>query len=202
MPITSELVLDGATSRLKRPNGNCLDLLGRVRPGVNPKPLEAKLRVEFHDWLASHVADMEPRREAALAAADAASDAGRRRRGGDMRDQYKDGLKLLLIAAGCVLLVACGNLANLMLARGLKNRHADLGPRGAGCFAARLVRKALVESVLLAVIGGAFGIGGSVWRNAADSVSGLRDRRAEQLCSGRARRPRCRCCCLRWAFRF
>ncbi|MCU1293404.1 MAG: hypothetical protein JWP08_2254, partial [Bryobacterales bacterium] len=46
--------------RLKRPNTNWLDILGRVRPGANPKSLEAKLRVEFHDWLASHVPDMEP----------------------------------------------------------------------------------------------------------------------------------------------
>src|SRR6201997_901438 len=37
LPLTSELMIDGATSRLKRPNGNFLDLLGRVRPGVDPK---------------------------------------------------------------------------------------------------------------------------------------------------------------------
>ena len=77
-----------------------------------------------------------------------------------MRDQYQDGLKLLLVAAGCVLLVACGNLANLMLARGLKDRAQTSVTRGAGCFAwQRLVRKALVECVMLAVIGGALGIG-------------------------------------------
>ena len=60
IPVTSESLLGGAAARLKRPNSNWLDLLGRVRPGVNPKTLEAKLRVEFHDWLASHVPDMEP----------------------------------------------------------------------------------------------------------------------------------------------
>src|SRR5437016_13116096 len=59
-PLTTELFIDGATARLKRPNGNFLDLIGRVRPGVNPKSLEAELKVEFHDWLASHVPDMEP----------------------------------------------------------------------------------------------------------------------------------------------
>jgi ABC-type lipoprotein release transport system permease subunit len=46
LPLTSELLIDGATSRLKRPNGNFLDLLGRVRPGTNPKTLEAKLKVD------------------------------------------------------------------------------------------------------------------------------------------------------------
>ena len=60
LPITSELIVATDVARPKRANQNYLDLLGRVRPGVNPQALEAKLRVEFHDWLASHVAEMEP----------------------------------------------------------------------------------------------------------------------------------------------
>ena len=158
IPVNTELLLGGETQRLKRPNTNWLDIVGRVRPGVNAKSLEAKLRVEFHDWLASHVPDMEPRERqtwqqqtlhlipggAGIAA---------------MRDQYEDGLKLLLIAAGCVLLVACGNLANLMLARGLKERSQTSLRVALGASRGRLVRKALVESTLLAIIGGILGIG-------------------------------------------
>ena len=60
LPVTKELLIDGPTSRLKRPNGNFLDLLGRVKPGTDPKALDAKLKVELHNWLASHVPDMEP----------------------------------------------------------------------------------------------------------------------------------------------
>lgn len=60
IPANTEPLLDGEAQRLRRPNTNWLDIVGRVRPGVNPKSLEAKLRVEFHDWLASHVPDMEP----------------------------------------------------------------------------------------------------------------------------------------------
>jgi predicted permease len=157
LPLTTELLIDGATSRLKRPNGNFLDLIGRVRPGVNPKSLEAKLKVELHDWLASHVPDMEPGEKQLWqqqtlhlipGGAGVAS----------MRDQYKDGLKLLLVAAACVLLVACGNLANLMLARGLKDRGQISVRVALGASRQRLVRKALVESLLLAVIGGVLGI--------------------------------------------
>jgi len=76
-----------------------------------------------------------------------------------MRDQYQDGLRLLLVAAACVLLVACGNLANLMLARGLKDRGQTSVRVALGASRQRLVRKALVESLLLAVIGGVLGIG-------------------------------------------
>ncbi len=157
LPLTSELLLDGATSRLKRPSGNFLDLIGRVKPGVDPKALEAKLKVEFHDWLASHVADMDPGekqlwQQQTLHLTPGGSGVAA------MRDQYKEGLKLLLIAAGCVLLVACGNLANLMLARGLKDRAQTSIRMALGASRRRLVRKALVEAVTLAVIGGVAGI--------------------------------------------
>jgi putative ABC transport system permease protein len=157
LPLTAEIAIDGASARPKTPQVNYLDLLGRVRPGVDPKSLEAKLKVEFHDWLASHVPDMEPgekqlwqKQTLHLAPGGAGVTA--------LRDEYEDGLKLLLIAAGCVLLVACGNLANLMLARGLK-RRAETSVRVAlGASRTRIVRRSLVECVTLAAIGGALGI--------------------------------------------
>ncbi len=157
LPLTSELVIDGATARLKRPNGNFLDLIGRVGPGVNPKALEAKLRVELYDWLASHVPDMEPsekqlwQQQTLHLSPGGAGVAA-------LRDDYEDGLKLLLVAAGCVLLVACANLANLMLARGLKDRAQTSIRVALGAPRARLLRKSLVECVMLAAMGGALGI--------------------------------------------
>jgi putative ABC transport system permease protein len=159
LPITSEQALSlGAVSHLTRPNGNYLDIVGRVRPGVDPKSLEAKLRGEFHNWLASHVSDMEPgekqlweQQTIHLIPGDAGV--------ADMRDNYQAGLKLLLVAAGCVLLVACGNLANLMLARGLKDRAQTSMRVALGASRWRLVRRALVECVVLSLIGGVIGIG-------------------------------------------
>src|SRR5271170_5628061 len=158
LPLTTELLIDGETARLKRPNGNFLDLVGRVRVGLQPKSLEAKLKVEFHDWLASHVPDMEPgekqlwRQQTLHLIPGGAGVAA-------MRDQYQDGLKLLLIAAACVLLVACANLANLMLARGFKERAQTSIRVALGASRGRLVRKVLVESMLLAIIGGVLGVG-------------------------------------------
>ncbi len=158
LPLTTEPLIDGATARLKRPNTNFLDLIGRVRPGVSPKALEAKLKVELYDWLASHVADMEPgekqlwQQQTLHIVPGGAGVAA-------LREQYQDGLKLLLVAAGCVLLVACGNVANLMLARGLKDRAQTSIRMALGAPRRRLVRKSLVESIMLASIGGALGIG-------------------------------------------
>jgi putative ABC transport system permease protein len=157
LPLTAEPVIDGEVSRLKRPSANFLDLIGRVRAGVNPKTLEARLKVEFHDWLASHVVDMSPgekqlwtQQTVHLVPGGAGVEV--------MRDQYEDGLKLLLIAAGCVLLVACANLANLMLARGLKSRAQTSIRVALGASRGRLVRGVLVESILLAIVGGVLGI--------------------------------------------
>ena len=143
---------------MKRANENYLDLLGRVRPGVDPQALEAKLRVEFHELAGESCARTWSRAKSSYGSSRRSTcppvEGALRRCGTNI----EDGLKLLLIAAGCVLLVACGNLANLMLARGLKNRTQISVRVALGASRLRLVRRALVESVLLAVIGGALGI--------------------------------------------
>ena len=160
LPLTAEILLTGKdekTPRVKVPQSNFLDLLGRVRPGTDSRALEAKLRVELSNWLASHVPDMDPGEKQTwqqqtlhLVPGDAGVTA--------LRSQYQEGLKLLLIAAGCVLLVACGNLANLMLARGLKDRAQTSIRVALGASRRRIVRRSLVECVTLAAIGGALGI--------------------------------------------
>jgi predicted permease len=158
LPVTLEPVLNATTTRLKEADQHWLDLIGRVKPGTDPKQLEARLRVELHDWQASHLADMAPQEKEVwqqqklfLTPGGAGVD--------DLSQTYGEGLKLLLAAAGCVLLVACANIANLLLARGLKNRQQTSVRIALGASRGRLVRKALVESVVLSVVGGALGVG-------------------------------------------
>ena len=158
LPLTAEILLDGATERLKSPNQHFLDLIGRVKPGTNAKALEAQLQGELHNWQASHVADMSPQekeiwQKQTLHLTEGGAGVN------NMREDYADGLKLLLAAAGCVLLVACANIANLLLARGLKNRQQTAIRIALGSGRRRLVRKALLESIALGIVGGVAGIG-------------------------------------------
>src|SRR5579863_8046947 len=64
MPLTAEPMMFGTTSRLKDARVDWLDLIGRVRPGTNPKALQAQLQSELYGWLASHLADMSPQEKA------------------------------------------------------------------------------------------------------------------------------------------
>ncbi|HEY1525481.1 MAG TPA: ABC transporter permease [Candidatus Angelobacter sp.] len=157
LPLATEPLIAGATSRLKNPRLAWLDLIGRVRSGTNPKILETQLQVELQQWLASHLPDMTSPEKTLLQRQTlrlTPGGAGVSR----MRDKYKDGLLLLLLAAACVLLVACANVANLLLARDLKHRQQTAICITLGAPRSRLVRKALIESLGLAVIGGAAGI--------------------------------------------
>lgn len=157
LPLTTELIIAGPTTRLKNPGVAWLDLIGRVRPGTNPKTLEAQLQAELHQWLASHVADMSPQEKALWQQQTLHLTPG----GAGvslMREDYKEGLRLLLVAAVCVLLVACANIANLLLARGLKDRPQTAIRAALGASRARLMRKALAESLTLSVFGAVAGI--------------------------------------------
>ena len=157
LPLTAEPLIAGASTRLKNPRLAWLDLIGRVRPGVNPKMLEAQMQVELHQWLASHVPDMTLQEKALWE-----KQTVRLVPGGAgvslVRQTYGNGLRLLMVAAFCVLLVACANIANLLLVRGVRDRHQTAVRMALGASRARLVRKALAESVTLSVFGAIVGI--------------------------------------------
>ncbi len=157
VPLSDEPYLQGTSSLLKQPNSNWLNVLGRVRSGTDPKALEAQLKLELREWQMSHIADMSAQEKEYLP-----KQALHLTPGGagvtQMRESYQSGLTLLLIASGCVLLIACANLANLMLARGLAGKQQTSIRMALGASRLQMVKKALVESVLLGLFGGAAGL--------------------------------------------
>jgi predicted permease len=125
---------------------------GRLKPDVSPAAAQTAAEAEFHHSLRTTIPEKPPAEFPGLLLA--AGDRGLDTQTGT----FASPLHLLLGAAGLVLLIACVNLANLLLARGAA-RQREIGVRlalGAGRF--RIFRQALTESMLLAVLGGAAGL--------------------------------------------
>ena len=157
LPLNAEPVLEGETSILKQPDTNWLYALGRVKPGVNIGSLQAKLSNTLRQWLATIPAytingnDKEiPKQHVVLAPGGAGVQ--------NLQQEAGSGLHLLMAISALVLLVACANIANLLLAKGATRRAETSIRMALGAARSRLIRQMLVESVLLSCAGGILGI--------------------------------------------
>src|SRR5271167_1612318 len=157
IPLNDEPYIERETSILKQSDTNWLYVLGRVKPGVNAGSLQAKLSNSLRQWLATQAAytingnqTQIPKQHVVLTPGGAGVK--------NMQIATSSGLHLLMAISGLVLLVACANIANLLLAKGATRRAETSISMALGAARSRLIRQMLVESLLLGCAGGVVGI--------------------------------------------
>jgi macrolide transport system ATP-binding/permease protein len=158
IPISTKSLVDGEEqSILHHPDQHWLYPIGRVKPGTNIAALQLKLTGILRAWLSSRSAytsnggaSLIPKQHVTIVPG-----------GGGIQNMQQEtgrGLKMLMILSCVVLLIACANIANLLLARSTA-RRSDIAVRMAmGAGRRRVIRQAITESVLLSCMGGLVGL--------------------------------------------
>ena len=158
VPICSQAVLWSEGYWLDEGTVWWLNVVGRLKPGTTREQANAQLAVISppifqatlpRNYPADGVKDYLKFKLTAVPAGSGVS---------WLRDQYSQSLSLLLGTAGLVLLIACANLANLMLARATAREQEFAVRLAIGAPRSRLIRQLTTESLLLALIGGALGL--------------------------------------------
>ena len=133
-----------------------LQVIGRLKPGVSRRQAQANVDVVFKQVVAEEFSQLSRNDPSILKQSlklhDAANGVS------SLRGQFADPLYVLMGVVALVLLIACANVANLLLARAMA-RQREIGVRLAlGAGRARVVRQFLVESMVLAAAGGLAGV--------------------------------------------
>ncbi|HEX6879035.1 MAG TPA: ABC transporter permease, partial [Terriglobales bacterium] len=157
LPLAIEPVINRDNTLLHVADSNWLYVIGRLKPGVGIAPLQDKLSTSLRAWLStipqytqSGGSEVIPKQHVVITPA-----------GGGIQNLQQNTSKqlyLLMAISGLVLLVACANVANLLLARGTTRRAETSIRMALGAARPRLIRQMLTESVLLGCLGGLAGL--------------------------------------------
>ena len=160
LPLQQEPLISGRDSLLRQSITAWLRTIGRVKPGASTAGMDARLTATLRHWLEhesgypaawmSEIRRMIPRQNLRVIPAGNGVEV--------MREEYGRSLVILLSVCGLVLLIACANVANLMIARGMARRSQTSVRLAMGASRRRLISQSLLESILLAVAGGLAGL--------------------------------------------
>ena len=161
VPLQHEPLITGAeTSLLRQPISAWLRVIGRLRDGSSIDGMDARLTALLRNWMrteAGYPPNWMPGIERTLSQQTLTvvpAGAGV----GVMKEQYGRSLRILMVVCGLVLLIACANVANLLLARAVARRGQTAVRLAMGASRAQIVTEALIECVVLAVGGAIAGL--------------------------------------------
>ncbi|HKQ88498.1 MAG TPA: ABC transporter permease [Candidatus Acidoferrales bacterium] len=153
-------IADPGTSAFTAPNLWWIEVMGRLKPGVTKEQARTNLDVIYRPMALDGAAKKAEGRTLVPPALEVV-DGGHGLEG--LRDQFSKPLAILMIVVGIVLLIACVNVANLLLVRAAARQKEIAVRLSLGATRRRLIRQLLMESILLASFGGLVGLLFAYW---------------------------------------